>query len=173
MRNRKIFFISQPKHYVVGTQKNPKHMLKIMGKRILTILAEKFCLSKPVWDIYITYKILLLYSWTNLFCFSCCGNWTERKKDSQKSSHSLTWAVVMASWFTYLPQKGWVSHILAHLHMIIWHRGGSRIPRKGVHMYKGVGGCFSDFISFFLNIPWKWNNLVSLRPNYLIFTGYL
>ena len=25
----------------------------------------------------------------------------------------------------------------------------------------------------FLNIPWKWNNLVSLRPNYIIFIGYL
>ena len=25
----------------------------------------------------------------------------------------------------------------------------------------------------FLNIPWKWNNLVSLRPNYFIFMGYL
>ena len=32
---------------------------------------------------------------------------------------------------------------------------------------------FADFISFFLNIPWKWNNLVSLRPNYIIFIGYL
>ena len=31
----------------------------------------------------------------------------------------------------------------------------------------------ADFISFFLNIPWKWNNLVSVRPNYLIFMGYL
>ena len=33
--------------------------------------------------------------------------------------------------------------------------------------------CFDDFISFFLNIPCKWNNLVSLRPNYFIFIGYL
>ena len=24
-----------------------------------------------------------------------------------------------------------------------------------------------------LNIPWKWNNLVSVRPNYFIFMGYL
>ena len=32
---------------------------------------------------------------------------------------------------------------------------------------------FTYFISFFLNIPWKWNNLVSLRPNYFIFIGYL
>ena len=28
-------------------------------------------------------------------------------------------------------------------------------------------------LSFFLNMPWKWNNLVSLRPNYFIFIGYL
>ena len=39
-----------------------------------------------------------------------------------------------------------------------------------VHMYKGMGvSYFADFIPFFLNIPWKWNILVSLRPNYLIF----
>ena len=28
-------------------------------------------------------------------------------------------------------------------------------------MYKCVGVHFADFISFFLNIPWKWNNLVT------------
>ena len=32
---------------------------------------------------------------------------------------------------------------------------------------------FADFIPFSLNIPWKWNNLVSLRPNYFIFIKYL
>ena len=37
----------------MGTQKNRlnetvKHMLKLMGKEILTILHSKFCLSKPV-----------------------------------------------------------------------------------------------------------------------------
>ena len=26
--------------------------------------------------------------------------------------------------------------------------------------------------NFFLNIPWKWNNLVSLRPNYFFFMRY-
>ena len=51
--------------------------------------------------------------------------------------------------------------------------GGSRISGKGVHIYKSVGVRFVDFISFFVNIPWKWNNLVSLRPNYFIFIGYL
>ena len=43
--------------------------------------------------------------------------------------------------------------------------GGFRCEEEGVH--------FAHFISFFLNIPWKWNNLVSLRPNYFIFMGYL
>ena len=37
----------------------------------------------------------------------------------------------------------------------------------------GGGGRFADFISFSFNILWKWNNLVSLRPNYFIFIGYL
>ena len=32
-------------------------------------------------------------------------------------------------------------------------RGGSRISGKGGRMYKGMGVCFADFISFFLNIP--------------------
>ena len=36
-----------------------------------------------------------------------------------------------------------------------------------------MGIRFADFTSFFLNIPWKWNNLVSLRSNYFIFIGYL
>ena len=37
----------------------------------------------------------------------------------------------------------------------IWRRfsGGSRVSGKGVHMYKGVGVRFADFLSFFLNIP--------------------
>ena len=39
---------------------------------------------------------------------------------------------------------------------------------RGFMCIKDVG-----FISFILNIPWKWNNLVSLRPNYFIFRGYL
>ena len=43
---------------------------------------------------------------------------------------------------------------------------------KGDNMYNGVGFRFADFIVFVLNIPWKWNNLVSLRPNYLIFIGF-
>ena len=30
--------------------------------------------------------------------------------------------------------------------------GGLRISRNGVHMYKGVGVCFADFVSFILNI---------------------
>ena len=52
--------------------------------------------------------------------------------------------------------------------------GGSRISGKGAHnfMYRGVGGSLCWFYLIFLNIPWKWNNLVSLRPNYFIFKGY-
>ena len=44
---------------------------------------------------------------------------------------------------------------------------------KGVYMYEGLGVGFADLTSFFFNILWKWNNLVSLRPNYFIFIGYL
>ena len=32
-------------------------------------------------------------------------------------------------------------------------RGRSRFSGKGVHMFRGVGVGFADFISFFLNIP--------------------
>ena len=40
----------------MGTQKNhlnehPKHMLKLMGKKIFTFLCSKFCLSKPVFAV--------------------------------------------------------------------------------------------------------------------------
>ena len=43
---------------------------------------------------------------------------------------------------------------------------------RGFICIKGWGS-FADFIWFFLNTPWKWNNLVLLRPNYFIFVGYL
>ena len=55
-----IFLISQPKHnfyYVVGTQKNrlnetvvlsTQNMLKLMGKKINTILSFFVCLSRAV-----------------------------------------------------------------------------------------------------------------------------
>ena len=52
------------------------------------------------------------------------------------------------------------------------HRsGGSRVSGKGFVCRYGVR--FPDCNSIFLNIPRKWNNLVSLRPNYCIFIGYL
>ena len=86
-------------------------------------------------------------------------------------------------WSTHLPHKGHRNHKCflkgATLYFIGWLflctiRGGSRISGNGVYIYKGVCvGRFTDFISFFLNIPWKWNNLVSLRPNYFIFKAYL
>ena len=49
------------------------------------------------------------------------------------------------------------------------NRGGSRITGKGIHMCKGFGVHFADLISFLLNITWKWNNLVTLWPNYFHF----
>ena len=48
------------------------------------------------------------------------------------------------------------------------------ISGKGVHMNKGLGVRFADFFYFILfKYPMKMNNLVSLRPNYFIFIGYL
>ena len=52
------------------------------------------------------------------------------------------------------------------------HRGGSGISGKGVHIYRGVGVCFADFISFFLNIPWK-EIIWSQWDQNFIFIGYL
>ena len=43
-----------------------------------------------------------------------------------------------------------------------------RIWCSQIYKDVGEGVCFADFISFLLNILWKWNNLVSLRPNYFI-----
>ena len=51
-------------------------------------------------------------------------------------------------------------------------RGGSRISGKGVHIYIYI--CkVREFHLIFLKYPLKRNNLVSLRPNHFIFTGYL
>ena len=58
------------------------------------------------------------------------------------------------------------------LHYLIGCRGGSRISGKGVHM-QGVRGVALLILSHFLKYPMKMNNLVSLRPNYFIVTGYL
>ena len=69
-----------------------------------------------------------------------------------------------------------VTSILKYCLKYAWSfRDGSRISGKGsqMYMYKVVGVCFADFISFFLNLLWKWNNLVSRRQNYFIFIGYL
>ena len=66
---------------------------------------------------------------------------------------------------------------------IYLYRGGARISGKGVvcTCIKVWGVRFAYFISFFLNISWKWNNFiswkwnnfVSVRPNYFIFIEYL
>ena len=42
---------------------------------------------------------------------------------------------------------------LDYIHFWCIYRGGSKIFGKGVYMYKGTGFTFSDFISFFFNIP--------------------
>ena len=59
-------------------------------------------------------------------------------------------------------------------------RGGSRISGKGFHMCKDVcvrvcvwGGRSCRFYLIFHKLPIEINNLVSLRPNYFIFIGYL
>ena len=41
-----------------------------------------------------------------------------------------------------------------------------------IDCWKGMWGSLCWFISSILNIPWKWNNLVSVRPNYFIFIGF-
>ena len=46
-----------------------------------------------------------------------------------------------------------VTHYLVGLILRHTSMGGARISGKGVHMYKGVGVRFAEFISFFLNIP--------------------
>ena len=56
--NRKIIFLFLNQNICCGYSKepsqwdgsfeHPKHMLKIMGKKIFTLYAENFCLSKPV-----------------------------------------------------------------------------------------------------------------------------
>ena len=64
------------------------------------------------------------------------------------------------------------------------YMGGSRNSGKGVHKYKGVcvcvcvcvkggGGSLCWFYLIFLKYPMKWNYLVSLRPKYFNFIGFL
>ena len=49
---------------------------------------------------------------------------------------------------------------------------GPGFQERGFICIKVWGVRFANFISNFLNVPWKWNNLVSQRPNYFIFIGY-
>ena len=56
--NKKIFFLflnqniccrcSKELSQLDGSIEHPKHMLKMMGMKIFTLFAEKFCLLKPV-----------------------------------------------------------------------------------------------------------------------------
>ena len=45
--------------------------------------------------------------------------------------------------------------------------------KRGFIYIKEWGFALLILSFFFLNIPWKWNNMVSLRPNYFNFIGYL
>ena len=82
----------------------------------------------------------------------------------------LIWVQTVCKWQWQISSIVQVYPGISYLPYI---RGRSRISGKGVHEYKGVGVRFADFISFFLNMPWKRDNLVSGRPNYFIFIGYL
>ena len=60
----------------------------------------------------------------------------------------------------------------------IWRRGGRHLGSDVVtsltlkcHTYY-CSLCWF-FLNILWNIPWKWNNLVSLRPNYFISIGHL
>ena len=66
------------------------------------------------------------------------------------------------------PKRPWTCHFNLVWRYHWFNRDASRISGKVVHMYKGVGFRFADFISLFFNVPWKYNKLVSLRPNYFI-----
>ena len=46
---RTVLLYSKEPSQVDGSFEHPKHMLKLMGKKIFTILAENFRLSKPVY----------------------------------------------------------------------------------------------------------------------------
>ena len=56
-----------------------------------------------------------------------------------------------------------------------WSRSGGYpgFVERGFICIKVWGFALLILSHFFLNIPWKWNNLVSLRPNNFIFIGYL
>ena len=60
------FLISQPKHMLWVLKQivsmrlffwAPKNMLKIIGKKIFTVLRWKFCLSKPMFSCFPSYKL--------------------------------------------------------------------------------------------------------------------
>ena len=106
MKNEFSYFSS--KTYVEGTQKNrlnetvlfehPKHMLKLMSKKIITFLRSKMCISKPVliivcfcshlmWEFYVRslFRCVFLCVFPSLAINSlrksklgftlCCGFW--------------------------------------------------------------------------------------------------
>ena len=57
-------------------------------------------------------------------------------------------------------------------HLTVYSGAGPGFLKRGF-IFISVWGPFAGLISFFLNIPWKWNKLALLRPNYFISIGYL
>ena len=70
---------------------------------------------------------------------------------------------VSSSWCHGLVYDLWCGTSLSNT-LTFWGFAGADpgfIERHRVHMYKSVGVRFAVFISYFLNIQWKWNNLVT------------
>ena len=118
-------------------------MFKLMGKKIITILRSKSVLISSYYPIY-----AVLYTY-RCSCTSKC-RWdlpTLKKKYNSDEYLSLQHWMNL---FNFLTNES--IRIYSLLKKLAKYRGGSRISGKGVHMYKGVGVRFADFISFFLNI---------------------
>ena len=84
----------------------------------------------------------------------------------------------MPSYFTLLipTDNCTICYITLALYAAFLHRITGADPGflgRGFICINWGWGRFADFISSFLNIPGKCNNLVSLRPNYFISIGYL
>ena len=87
------FLISQPKRYVVGTQKNclnehPMHMLKLMVKKIFTILRSKVLFILKMWRtvIIIDFELWILHLNSFTYITLILGNCHMHHYDSRKLS---------------------------------------------------------------------------------------
>ena len=122
---------------------------------IKTYMAQK-CFKTSKRNVYkeiMSQLIILWYLWRR---------WSEKVQTSLHIHEVLSESLLLAH------TKKWKE--------IKNQRGRSRISGKGVRRYTGRGwgeGVALMIFSFFLNIPWKWNNSVSVRPNYFLFIGHL